>query len=60
VGAEQNTNAQRFYARLGATDRGGGTSEPPGGGLDQEPPLRVVVAIGRRTGLGARVPPERW
>jgi len=30
---EQNTNAQRFYARLGATDRGGGITEPPDGGL---------------------------
>jgi GNAT superfamily N-acetyltransferase len=28
----QNHRAQRFYARLGASDRGGELSEPPGGG----------------------------
>ena len=30
---EQNVNAQRFYQRLGAVDRGGEDSVPPGGGL---------------------------
>lgn len=29
---EQNREAQRFYQRLGASDRGGEVSEPPGGG----------------------------
>jgi GNAT superfamily N-acetyltransferase len=29
---EQNVRAQRFYERLGARDRGGTISEPPGGG----------------------------
>jgi GNAT superfamily N-acetyltransferase len=29
---EQNQLAQRFYQRLGASDRGGELSEPPGGG----------------------------
>ena len=29
---EQNRGAQRFYERLGARDRGGEISEPPGGG----------------------------
>jgi GNAT superfamily N-acetyltransferase len=29
---EQNRRAQRFYERLGASDRGGELSEPPGGG----------------------------
>ncbi len=28
----ENEGAQRFYARLGASDRGGERSEPPGGG----------------------------
>ena len=28
----QNSRAQRFYRRLGATDQGGEASEPPGGG----------------------------
>lgn len=28
----QNRRAQRFYARLGASDEGGELSEPPGGG----------------------------
>ena len=29
----QNSQARRFYERLGATDRGGDMSVPPGGGL---------------------------